>query len=122
MRTAAVGFLLLALTAGASCVQSPDRKVELDLSGLNSSGLHGPPDGLRAMDYEFSIPDTPELRARVREIDATVRFHPGSRGRIGAGPGECLCIGTTHQPDWRSVLNRLAALPEIRRIIRCDYE
>ena len=122
MRTAALGFLLLSLACCAGCVQNRDRKIELDLSGLNAAGLHGPPDGLRSLEYEFSIPDTPELRARVREIDPTARFHPGSRGRVGAGPGECLCIGSTHQPEWRNVLNRLSAMPEIRRVIRCDYE
>lgn len=122
MRTKALVVLLLALSTEAGCVKPGDRKIELDLSGLNASGLHGPPDGLRSLDYEFSIPDTPELRARVRAIDPTVRFHPGSRGRVGADPGECLCIGSTHQPEWRTVLRRLSALPEIRRIIRCDYE
>ena len=49
-------------------------------------------------------------------------FRSGSRGRIGAGPGACLCIGSTHGPGWRDVLEALAALPDVGRIIECHRE
>lgn len=100
----------------------PADKLQLDLAGLDADGLRGGPGGKVALSYEFSIPDRTACRDEVRSIDRTVAFHPGSRGRVGAGPDECLCIGSTHQPQHRDVLQRLAALPYVARIIRCDFE
>lgn len=96
--------------------------IEIDLDALDADGLRGPADGKVAVDYEFKIPDTSEARARVRAIDATVEFLPGSRGRVGAGEGECLCVGSTHRPDYRAVLAALARLPEVERIVECHRE
>jgi len=114
-RIACFGGLLL----GVSCTTS---RLELDLSRVDSNGLRGPVDGKVAVAYEFSIPDTEECRREVTAIDPTVQFMPGSRGRIGAGQGECLCIGSTHQKAFRSVLANLAALPYVDRIIECHFE
>lgn len=96
--------------------------IEIDLAAIDADGLRGPPDGKVAVAYEFTIPDSPEARRRVREIDPTVDFMPGSRGRVGAKQGECLCIGSTHQANWRVVLESLAALPGVERIIECHRE
>ncbi len=98
------------------------KKVEIDLSQIDAAGLRGPADGKVAVAYEFSIPDTEEARHQVSAIDTTVQFMPGSHGRIGAQPGECLCIGSTHQPEYRQVLFKLASLPFVKRIIVCDFE
>ena len=96
--------------------------IEIDLDALDADGLRGPADGKVAVAYEFKIRDTPEARARVRAVDAAVDFLPGSRGRVGAGEGECLCIGSTHRPDFRAVLEALASLPDVERIIECHRE
>ena len=98
------------------------KKVEIDLGQIDAAGLRGPADGKVAVAYEFSIPDAEDARNQVAAIDKTVQFMPGSRGRIGALPDECLCIGSTHQPEYRQVLFRLASLPFIKRIIVCDFE
>jgi hypothetical protein len=97
------------------------RKVELDLTRLDKNGLRGPPDGKVSLSYEFCIPNTDKCKAEVKAIDGTVRFMPGSSGRIGAGKHECLCIGTT-RADYRDVLGRLAELPYVKRIIECHFE
>ncbi len=98
------------------------RKVEMDLSLLDEDGLRGTGDGKVSVAYEFCIPDTDECREQVRQIDPTVQFMPGSRGRIGARTDQCLCIGDTHQDDYRGVLRRLSRLPYIERIIECHFE
>ncbi len=124
MRT---GFLiamaLLAACAGGptGAVPDPWAKVEIDLASIDADGRCGPPDGKVAVSYEFCIPDTERHKAEVRAIDRSVQFMPGSRGRIGAGPGECLCVGTAGK-DWRDVLRRLAERPDIKRIIPCHFE
>ena len=97
-------------------------KIEIDLAAIGPDGLRGPPDGKVSVSYEFAIPDKPECRAAVKAIDETLEFMPGSRGRVGAGPGQCLCIGSTARPDWRQVLDRLAALPYVERIVECFFE
>jgi hypothetical protein len=121
---AALPLLLLAVASCAITTPSPHvwEKVELDLDALDSAGLRGPADGKVAVAYEFAIPNTPACREEVRAIDRTVEFMAGARGRVNAGPAECLCIGSTHQPGYRSVLGRLAGLPYVRRIIECHFE
>ena len=91
-------------------------KIRLDLAGVNADGLYGPPNGLRALAYEFCIPAQPSLADEVRGIDPTVQVYSNSRGRIGCTPAEYLCIGSTHQPGYRAVLNQLAGLAYVARI------
>lgn len=99
----------------------PGPVIELDLSALNSEGLRGPPDGLVAVSYEFCIPDNEKATAEVEGIDPTVSCSR-SPGRIGCEPGELLCIGHTGQAGFRVVLDRLAALPFVARIIEARFE
>lgn len=98
------------------------QKIAFDMTQLDADGLQGPPDGKVTLSYEFSIPDDEISRNQVAQIDKTVQFMPGSRGRVGAGPGQCLCIGSTGQKNFREVLLKLASLPYISRIIVCDFE
>ena len=107
---------------GTAAVNPSHSKLELDLTVLDAAGLRGPADGKVAVSYEFSIPNRPECRDEVVRIDHTVELMPGARGRIGSGPGEILCIGSTHQPDYCAVLASLAALPYVARIIECHHE
>jgi hypothetical protein len=119
-----VCFLLCASCVGTEVSSDHEawRKIELELDDLDAEGLRGPPDGKVAVSYEFAIPDTPAHRAEVRAIDPTVEFMPGSRGRIGATKGQCLCIGSTHQADPVAVLRKLAELAYVDRIIECHFE
>ena len=121
--------LLACLLFSASCVNirrtaehDAWRKVEVDLTQVDADGLRGPPNGKVSVSYEFCVPNTDNCKARVKAIDHTVQFMPGSRGRIGASEQECLCIGSTHQENYRSVLRALAELPFIERIIECHFE
>lgn len=116
------------LLCSVSCTTTPPTpadsspKIELDLHSIGPDGLRGPADGKVAVSYEFAIPNTEECRTEVRAIDPTVKFMPGSQGRIGAPKSSCLCIGSTHQPNYRDVLRRLAELPYVERIIECHFE
>lgn len=98
------------------------QKVELDLTQVDADGLRGPPDGKVDLAYEFCVPNTDQCKGQVAAIDPSVQFMPGSSGRVGAGKNDCLCIGSTHQKDYRQVLEKLARLPFVHRIIRCDFE
>jgi hypothetical protein len=98
------------------------RKIGFDLDALDAAGLAGPPDGKVAVSYEFRIPDTPANRAAVSAIDPAIEITSGSRGRVQAGPGFALCIGSTHTPRHREILLALAGLPFVERIERCHFE
>ncbi len=54
--------------------QNMSSKITFDINTINEDGLYGPPDGLRALDYEFCIPATAAASAEVRRIDPTYRF------------------------------------------------
>jgi hypothetical protein len=97
-------------------------KITFDLDQLDEEGLRGPPDGRRALAYEFCIPNTPQHVAEVSAIDPTVECMPGSPGRIGCGADQALCIGSTHQEDYRGVLQRLAELEYVKRIDEAFFE
>jgi len=102
-------------------LRPPPQRFDSNLSVLDDSGLYGPTDGLRALDYEFCIPDRPDAVARVRSIDGSVRMHR-ARGRIGCVESELLCIGNTHQPGFREVLAALSRLPYLARIDQAFFE
>ena len=129
MKHAEILLLVAVVLVTASCDRvrshaSEDswRKVELDLSQLDRDGLRGPDDGKVSVSYEFAIPNSEDCKGRVRAIDSSVRFMPGSSGRIGAARDQCLCIGSTHQDNYRSVLQKLAELPFVERMIECYFE
>jgi hypothetical protein len=96
--------------------------IMFDLDRLDADGLAGPPDGKVAISYEFRIPDTPENRAAVKAIDPTIEIMSGPPGRVDAGPGFALCIGSTCQPRHREILLALAGLPFVERIQECVFE
>lgn len=106
--------------SAADAVPDPEvpelSKITFDLDRLNDDGLVGPPNGLRSLMYEFCIPSDSASARQVREIDSSVRFYSESPGRIGCGDGLTLCIGETHQPGWRAVIEQLSALDFIERI------
>jgi hypothetical protein len=117
--------LVLSLLLGGAAAgegAGPGALIGFDLNRLNASGLQGPPDGLRALDYEFCIPHGPAFRAQVAAIDPSARFHPGSRGRIGCTPDQVLVLGNTHQDGFRAILHALAGLPYVARIAEAVFE
>lgn len=95
--------------------KSVPQKVTFDLTPISAAGLIGSNDSLRSVSYEFCIPATEMHLMEVRTIDSTVQFSR-SPGRIRCTSSQYLGIGTTYQPNWRSVLTKLAELDYIQRI------
>jgi len=98
------------------------QKITFDFTRLDDEGLYGAADAKRALSYEFCIPNTAKNRAEVESLDPTVKFYSESPGRIGCGKAESLCIGSTHQKDFRRVLQRLADLYYVQRIDQSFFE
>lgn len=124
MKSELMILLVVLLAAGCSDPQGggTSKKITFDLENINEEGLEGPADGLRAVSYEFCIPREEEKVTEVKRIDPTVEVYASSPGRIGCSSGEYLCIGNTHQPGFRKVLYRLAALDYIERIDQAFFE
>ncbi len=124
-------LLLPALWTGcSSSLPAPDAaasayqigKIKFPLDPIRHDGLRGPHDGLTSVAYEFCIPSEEALYEEIRLIDPSVKFHKGSGGRIGCGDRETLCIGETHQNDWKEKLLTLSSLPYIHEIRECYFE
>lgn len=115
---------LLVALAGCATPGQAERpgKIRFDLAVIDADGLEGPPDGKRAVDYEFCVPADDGYVDEVRVIDPSARAMPGSPGRIGCRPGQVLVMGHTHRPGWRESLERLAALRHVRKIEKAVYE
>ncbi|MBK1706424.1 hypothetical protein [Halochromatium glycolicum] len=96
--------------------------LDVELSALDANGLVGPPDGKRALSYEFCVPSDDRPVSVVRRIDPSTRFFPASPGRIGCSLDQVLVIGHTHQPGFADVLRELAELPEVERIVESHFE
>jgi hypothetical protein len=115
----------VACTAGEAAGPAVDAgwasKLGFDADLVGEDGLYGPPDGRRALDYEFCIPDAACIREQVSAIDPSVRFST-SPGRIGCADGDLLAIGNSHQPGFQEVLRQLAELPYVRRIEPAWFE
>jgi len=108
--------------ASTSVAGAESGNIRFDLDRLDADGLQGPPAGLRALHYEYCIPARPEAIREVTAIDPTLQIQQGSPGRAGCGAGELLCLGHTHQPGHRKVLERLAALPFVVEIHEAFFE
>jgi hypothetical protein len=119
-RTFVITSLILtaiAVTPQTMRADSIREKITFDLSAISPEGLIGNQQSLRSVGYEFCIPAQPDARKEVKAIDPTVQFSR-SRGRIGCQKHQYLCIGETHQPEWKTVLLKLAELDYVKRIDR----
>jgi hypothetical protein len=106
----------------ADSAESVRHKIGFDISALDNEGLVGQQGGKRSLSYELCIPDRVENRVEVERIDPTVSFFPESPGCIGCASQEILCIGSTHQRDFGTVLQQLAELPHVQHIQQTVFE
>lgn len=89
---------------------------------LNEEGLYGKPDGLVSLDYKFCIPMNDEYKNEVAKIDTTISFHKGTGIKDGCSENKYLCIGNTHQKDYKKVLITLASLDYVLKIDQMFWE
>lgn len=119
---AASGIALGACSLIGPALSSQSRTIEFDTARIDDDGLVGPPDGKRTVAYEYCVPKGQGYLDEVRRIDPTAEPMPGSRGRIGCTARQTLVLGSTVGPHWRERLDRLAALPYVRRIVEVFFE
>ncbi len=97
-------------------------KITFDLEMLNDEGLYGPPDGLRSLDYRFCIPKNERYKNEVMQIDPGIKIYNGSGSIQSCNEDQYLCIGNTHQKDFKQILLKLAALDYVKKIDEMIWE
>ena len=97
-------------------------KIKFQLDNIHANGLRGPTNGLVAVSYEFCVPADKRAYQEVLNIDPSLKISPSSRGRIGCATNQALCIGVTHQPRWREVLQQLSTVKYITEIRESFFE
>jgi hypothetical protein len=121
---ACLAMLCAGLSAG--CVQQPTNTEILVIDPLLCALSDTPRDGSGeagdGLEYMFCIPDNALSRSQVARIDPSVRFDDSPRGKRVCGSRGVLCIGSTRQPSFKAVLNRLAKLPYVTAIRLCPFD
>jgi hypothetical protein len=119
-----LAMLCAGLSAG--CVQQPVRSeilvIDPELCALSDTPRDGSGVAGGGLAYMFCIPDNALTRSQVARIDPSVRFDDTPRGKRHCGSRGVLCIGTTHQPSFKAVLDRLARLPYVNAITLCPFD
>jgi len=97
-------------------------KITFDLDQIGEDGLGNHPGSKVAIDYEYCIPADEQHAALVRKIDPSLKIMKRSRGRIGCNENQWLCMGNTHQENWRKILLKLAEEEFVQQIDRTFFE
>jgi hypothetical protein len=118
-----VYFILSFLFFNCSADIKDTDKIKFDLKQFNDHGLKRLPNGeFASINYEFCIPATEQMFAKVKKIDTTLVYHKLSKGRSRCSGTEWLCIGYSNQPDFKGVIIRLAEQTYIREINETFWE
>ncbi|ACB53197.1 hypothetical protein cce_3849 [Crocosphaera subtropica ATCC 51142] len=91
-------------------------KITFDISEISADGLIGSVDGLRYLSYEFCIPGNEQAVERIKTIDSTINIYRQSPGRINCQNNQYLCVGETHNKQWKEILLSIAKLDYVERI------
>jgi hypothetical protein len=98
-------------------------KIKFELKEFTDDGLRKLPGGeFSSINYEFCVPATDEMFAKVKKIDTTLTLHKLSKGRSRCTSTEWLCIGYSNQPGFKNVITKLASLGFIREINETFWE
>ena len=103
-------------------VQCNKEKIVFDVNAIDRNGLVGPLDGKVSVVYEFCIPYENKYLEEVKSIDPLLNCYHGSKGRIGCQENEYLCLGNTHDKDFKSKLCQLSNREYIKQIAQCFFE
>ena len=106
----------------STCQDIPSGKINFDLSQIDENGLMGQEGGKVSVDYEFCIPAGEAYADEVKSIDPSIGIYLHTKGRIGCEEDQWLCLGNTHQKDWKDILKSLAALDYVKRIEQNYWE
>jgi len=94
-------------------------KVTFDITQLDVNGHYGPPDGKRALDYVFCIPNLQSVQT-VKDIEPELQCTLDKHGNH-CGSSTQYCIGTTNA-NWNTVLRAIGQLSYVDKIDQMFWE
>jgi hypothetical protein len=97
-----------------------EEKMNFSFSKLDKKGLIK--DRGTSLAYEFCIPNTEDNLTQIKSIDETIAVYKSSKGRIGCGKDEILCIGETVDKDYKKILIEISKLPYVKSINESFFE
>lgn len=124
LKLSLVTLLILALTScsvfKSKAVKKAESKMNFEFSKLDNNGLiknRG-----TSLAYEFCIPNNEAYLDKIKEIDESISIYKSGSGRIGCSDNEILCIGETHNKDYKRILTQLAELEYVKSINESFFE
>jgi hypothetical protein len=98
-------------------------KIKFDLGEFTEDGYRQRALGeVMSINYEFCIPADETVWGEVRKIDTTLGLMKGSKGRSGCSENQWLCIGSSRQAGFKSVIRQLASLRYVKKISETFWE
>jgi hypothetical protein len=127
MKTLKLSLEAILIITIASCslfkskaVKQAESKMNFEFSKLDKNGLikkRG-----TSLAYEFCIPNNETYIDKIKEIDESISIYKSGSGRIGCSNNEILCIGETHNKDYKRILTQIAELEYVKSINESFFE
>lgn len=122
-----ISLSLLLITFFISCsifrskeYKQAEEKMNFSFSKLDKKGLIK--ERGTSLAYEFCIPNNEQNLNKIKSIDETIAVYKSSKGRIGCGKDEILCIGETVDKDYKKILIEISKLPYVKSINESFFE
>jgi len=127
MKTLKLSLVAILIITIASCslfkskaVKQAESKMNFEFSKLDKNGLIKKR-GI-SLAYEFCIPNNETYLNKIKEIDESISIYKSGSGRIGCSNNEILCIGETHNKDYKRILTQIAELEYVKSINESFFE
>lgn len=96
-------------------------KIKFKLAIFDKNGLTGDENNKVALDYEFCVPNKPEILKTINEIDSSIKPIKG-KGRTKCNNDAILLIGNSYNKDIKKILCNLSQLECITEIKQVYWE
>lgn len=96
-------------------------KIKFKLSIFDKNGLTGDENNKVALDFEFCVPNTPEILTTIKEIDSSIKPTKG-KGRTKCTDNAVLLTGNSYNKDIKKILCNLSQLEYITEINQVYWE
>lgn len=127
MKTIKISLLSAIILLLVSCsvfkskaVKKAESKMNFEFSKLDKEGLIKKKG--TSLAYEFCIPNNIESLTKIKAIDESISIYKSGTGRIGCSENEILCIGETHNKNYKSILLQIAELDYVKSINESFFE
>ena len=127
MKIIKLTFALILISLFVSCSifkskakKNAEEKMNFSFSKLDKKGLIK--DRGNSLAYEFCIPNNKANLNEIKAIDETIAIYKSSKGIIGCGKDEILCIGETGNKDYKKILIEISKKPYVKNINESFFE